>query len=758
LIEGDEPELAGAAFRNSSVSVPAVRPKRRRPASRARIADDRQGAGPRRSERRKRDSTRERRRGAGREVRGKPSGWSALPAGAKIGIPVAVLLAVAGLALFLLGGEEHEDKRPPDRARKRTGPRGGQEATRGAGTRPPKSKPTAPPKTLAFDLGGGVTVETIYIKPGVFAMGGDKSQQPGWQGVEKPKHEVAITRGFYIGRYEITRGQFAAFVKATKYRTEAERAGKSPGLEPDGSWSNVAGVSWRNPLAFSQTDDHPVIYVSWNDVKAFCEWLADRARLTVRLPTEGEWEYACRAGTTSTWSFGDDERGLGEHAWYKKNSAMRTHPVGGKKPNPWGLYDVHGNVWEWVADRYDASYFAKSPREDPTGPPAGRERVLRGSSWGHGGFFGRAAIRCRRSPSYRRTDMGFRIAVSLSPEEVVASTRLQERPPKKTDRPDAARPARIPPDAVPFGGHRYKLYAGRMIWPEAKLFCERLGGHLVTITSKEENAFVVGMARAGKDHCWIGLTDEAKERKWQWVTGEAVTFYAWAKGEPNSSGGNEDWCSLVPHAGFGWNDDFIDRPCNVICEWEPGAARPPAAASPAGAKTYRPPDEWPGTEVGATDSNPFVLAGKPLWRLDQVWPDERLGLENYRPMPWDGKAWRPKEHTFTGHPCATAKGGKIQMVAKTWWPGQPGNKLCALVFIAPADGLYRAAGTVSADVWYNSKLGGVGMAFVAISRDTRLAVPVGSVALGHKTPVAIGGPEIALKQGQELAFVAHFQK
>lgn len=131
----------------------------------------------------------------------------------------------------------------------------------------------------------------------------------------------------------------------------------------------------------TQTDDHPVVHVSWNDAKAFCDWLSKKTGRTVRFPTEAEWEYACRAGSTGKWCFGDDERAVRDYAWYGADSGMQTRPAGQKKPNAWGLYDMHGNVWELVSDWYDEGYYARSPRENPTGPDTGNMRVRRGDSW-----------------------------------------------------------------------------------------------------------------------------------------------------------------------------------------------------------------------------------------------------------------------------------------------------------------------------------------------------------------------------------------
>lgn len=222
-------------------------------------------------------------------------------------------------------------------------------------------------------------------------------------------------RHFYLGKHEVTRGQFAAFANATGHKTDAERVGKSWGRRADGSWGDIPGASWRDTVVFQQTDEHPVVYVSWNDAKAFCDWATQKTRREVRLPTEAEWEYACRAGSTTRWNHGDDEQHLGEYAWFGDNSGQATHPVGQKKPNAWGSYDMHGNVREWVADWYDAGYYASSPREDPPGPAGGNDRLLRGGVWSDGRNPCRSAARIFKHPSVRISDIGSRAAVSVTP-------------------------------------------------------------------------------------------------------------------------------------------------------------------------------------------------------------------------------------------------------------------------------------------------------------------------------------------------------
>jgi len=183
--------------------------------------------------------------------------------------------------------------------------------------------------------------------------------------------------------------------------------------------------SWRN-VGF-ETDDHPVVNVSWNDAMAFCNWLSGKEEKTYRLPTEAEWEYACRAGTTTRYYSGDDPESLAQvgnladaafkakfrdREWTIKASDgyVFTAPVGKFRPNAFGLYDMHGNASQWCADRYGAEYYATSPADDPTGPVSGDDRVVRGCSFFFGPDNSRSAMRRTSTPVYRFFTLGFRIA------------------------------------------------------------------------------------------------------------------------------------------------------------------------------------------------------------------------------------------------------------------------------------------------------------------------------------------------------------
>ncbi|MGQ4809267.1 Hercynine oxygenase [Candidatus Entotheonellaceae bacterium PAL068K] len=233
-----------------------------------------------------------------------------------------------------------------------------------------RSDPSAGPPTLTDRWG----IEFMRLPAGAFMMGSENGYED-----EQPVHWVQISQPFYLGKYEVTQGQ----------------------------WEAVTG---SNPSHFTGNPNRPVERVSWHDVQAFIKHLNTiEGREIYRLPTEAEWEYAARAGTTTDYHFGNDRSQLGKYAWYSKTSGYETHPVGQLQPNAWGLHDMHGNVWEWVQDRYDASYYEQSPARDPRGPSGGSARVLRGGSWRHRPALVRSANRGGDPPAYRDADLGFRL-------------------------------------------------------------------------------------------------------------------------------------------------------------------------------------------------------------------------------------------------------------------------------------------------------------------------------------------------------------
>jgi formylglycine-generating enzyme required for sulfatase activity len=189
----------------------------------------------------------------------------------------------------------------------------------------------------------GTRFEFARVPAGEFLMGGN-------DGIEKPAHKVRIGYDFEMGTTEVTIGQFRAFLQATGYVTDGEKQGISWTRGTDLDWQREEAVDWRD-AARDQSDDHPAIFISWYDAMAFCHWLSQESGQEIRLPSEAEWEYACRAETTGLYA-GE----LNAMGWYDYNACGRTHPVAQKQPNAWGLYDMHGNVWEWCLDFFRPDY------------------------------------------------------------------------------------------------------------------------------------------------------------------------------------------------------------------------------------------------------------------------------------------------------------------------------------------------------------------------------------------------------------------
>jgi formylglycine-generating enzyme required for sulfatase activity len=222
---------------------------------------------------------------------------------------------------------------------------------------------------------------------------------------EGPEHEVTLD-AFAIGRYPVTVGEFRQFIEAFGYKTEAEQQGGARIFDGN-RWVVKSDANWSNPY-LSQTDNHPLICVSWNDAVAYCEWLSEQTGEEYELLSEAQWEYACRASSKTDYCFGDDTSVLEEYAWYSKNSEQCTHAVGEKKPNAWNLHDMHGNVWEWVRDWYGE--YSDEPRHNPSGPGSGSGRVVRGGSWRGDADSCRSAFRSVDDPDYRVYNLGFRLA------------------------------------------------------------------------------------------------------------------------------------------------------------------------------------------------------------------------------------------------------------------------------------------------------------------------------------------------------------
>ncbi len=314
-----------------------------------------------------------------------------------------------------------------------------------------------PARTAPASFRNSLGMQMVRIPAGEFLMGNDATPQqlarlyPAYEperlqalGDEAPVHRVRITRAFYMGRHEVTVGQFGRFVQASGYVPESVADGTggygyNPQYDPSASRRGDAfegrhpRYSWRNP-GFTQTDEHPVVNITWNDAVALTHWLSLTEQRRYRLPTEAEWEYACRAGTRGQYHSGDDPASLGTVAnvfdadsartWPQWQAfALSTHdgyaftaPVGRFAPNAFGLHDMHGNVWEWTADWHDDTYYARAPVDDPPGPADGGVKVRRGGSWHTWPMYARCAYRNWNAPDTRYTLVGIRLVME-APEQ-----------------------------------------------------------------------------------------------------------------------------------------------------------------------------------------------------------------------------------------------------------------------------------------------------------------------------------------------------
>jgi formylglycine-generating enzyme required for sulfatase activity len=234
------------------------------------------------------------------------------------------------------------------------------------------------PLTVDLDCGKGAKLPLVLIPTGKFLMGSPQNEE-GRSGDEGPQHEVTISRPFYMGRFPVTQAQYEA-------------------------------VMGENPSHFCGKG-RPVECVQWDTASEFCVRLTQKAGRTVCLPTEAQWEYVCRAGDEARFGFGDDDGALALYGWYAGNSHGKTHPAGQKKPNAWGLHDMHGNVLEWCADWYGS--YRRGKVTDPRGPDSGTHRVARGGSWDTFPENCRSAYRTWIIPDYQVYNLGFRVVYSF---------------------------------------------------------------------------------------------------------------------------------------------------------------------------------------------------------------------------------------------------------------------------------------------------------------------------------------------------------
>jgi formylglycine-generating enzyme required for sulfatase activity len=233
-----------------------------------------------------------------------------------------------------------------------------------------------------------IGMKLVLMPKGTFMMG-SPAEEVGGQDDEQ-QHQVTISKNYFLGMTEVTQGQYE----------------KVMGTNPSYFQKRV--------IRKSDSSMYPVEQVSWDDAVEFCKKLSDlpeekAAGRVYRLPTEAQWEYACRAGSKSAYSFGASLKSLGDYAWFERNSDEHTHPVGEKKPNAWGLYDMHGNVWEWCSDWYGD--YPKVAVSDPTGPIAGELRIQRGGCWRY--TYCRSAYRGRRDSWSIYNNYGFRVAMNV---------------------------------------------------------------------------------------------------------------------------------------------------------------------------------------------------------------------------------------------------------------------------------------------------------------------------------------------------------
>ncbi len=276
---------------------------------------------------------------------------------------------------------------------------------------------------LRLDLGSGAALSMVYVPPGEFAMGSNDHESD-----EKPVHRVRITKGFYLGKYPVTVGEFRRFATEAGYQTDAEKTGQGHTCR-DGECALFPEISWRTP-GFTQRDDHPVVVVSWNDAVAFADWASTKTGRRITLPTEAQWEYAARGPAAKTYPWGDAWDGtLLNHAdltlkdggvmpsnvrYSTDRDRYRFTASVGQIPNAsWaGTFDMLGNAWQWCADLYQIDYYVRSPETDPRGATASQYRSLRGCAWSTGPpTLCRSSGRGRNEPDYAGASNGFRIAL-----------------------------------------------------------------------------------------------------------------------------------------------------------------------------------------------------------------------------------------------------------------------------------------------------------------------------------------------------------
>lgn len=290
---------------------------------------------------------------------------------------VLLILSIAGLASpNACRSQETSETVPQDRE---SWTFGAVEATR-------RQEEAADEFDIPIEYKNRIGMKLRLIPAGGFMMGSPADEEYR-EGNEEPVHRVEITKPFYLGTREVRQGEWLEVMDTTP---------------------------WRKKTNTREGADYPATYISWKDAQAFCERLSQLEDRVYRIPTEAEWEYACRAGSGAAYGFGNEPSMLQEHSWFKINTCDRgevyPHETGRKTPNNFGLYDMHGNVWEWCEDRY-SFYYELTPSADPTGPKVGDSRVHRGGGFRSLARYCRSADRARCAPNVSQFDLGFRVVM-----------------------------------------------------------------------------------------------------------------------------------------------------------------------------------------------------------------------------------------------------------------------------------------------------------------------------------------------------------
>ena len=410
----------------------------------------------------------------------------------------------------------------------------------------------------------GTGIELLLIPGGTFTMGCSAPNGYSCDLDENPNHQVTLSKEFYLGKTEVTQAQ----------------------------WQAKMG---NNPSYFSGNANNPVEQVSWNDIAGF------NTATGLRLPSEAEWEYACRGGTTTAFhsmpgfpNGTNDASLLGNIAWYSSNSGWTTHAVAGNAANAFGMYDMSGNACEWCNDWFGD--YSASNATDPTGPSFGQYgayRVLRGGDWNVQSFYCRSSYRRNVDPANRPNGVGFRVARTPAASDF-PDTDGDGIPDFRDNCVNIANPSQADCDndgigdacelaatASPYpaavqwtvasggNGHWYTAIHNAVDWSNAKSLCKSVGGHLATITSQGEANFVSTLL-GNVNKYWLGgfQPDGSTEpsSNWQWVTGEPWIYTNWRTAEPNNAGGNEKFLEIQYPPSSGWND-FSDSTNWYVCEW-----------------------------------------------------------------------------------------------------------------------------------------------------------------------------------------------